>query len=537
MKYIYLASAFFCLLAWLLPNHYQPWLSFYQDTSMFVATLILSSTFLVYEKIKIPYISFFLLIIACIPFIQYLLNIIYYLGDAIIISVYLLGFFSVFVGGYNIGELKDDNKEKIIQTFIILILIASIISVWIQLHQWLMFSGSIWIVDLPPNGRPFANMGQPNQLATLIIMGEISLLYLYEKSKINSVVAIFSAFFLLFGVALTQSRTSWVFLLCFCLWWIIKSKSITLRLHPAYLVFWIFIFLSFWIYLPYISNFLGVSNLQTVSDRVTTGLDRLGQWKQIILIIKESPFWGYGWGQLNVAQLTNETKLLKYPIFGFSHNLLLDLIVWNGIFIGCILISVISIFIIKLIFEKKDKESIVIISMVGALLVHSFFEYPFAYAYFLFPLGFLLGVLSSGVFNYFYLSRNCYFVYLSLCLILFAILISDYKEVESKHELMRYENAKLRNVDLINVGSDFILFDQLNDYIWFVRQPIGSTKNNMELERMRKVAYRFPDRPLIYKYLKILYVNGRHYEAAHVLKLYNAFYKQNLSLNDIKNKL
>lgn len=42
MKLTYFFAAFFCLLAWLLLNHYQPWLSIYQDSCIFVAALLLA---------------------------------------------------------------------------------------------------------------------------------------------------------------------------------------------------------------------------------------------------------------------------------------------------------------------------------------------------------------------------------------------------------------------------------------------------------------------------------------------------------------
>lgn len=94
---------------------------------------------------------------------------------------------------------------------------------------------------------------------------------------------------------------------------------------------------------------------------------------------------------------------------------------------------------------------------------------------------------------------------------------------------MRYENVKLRNVGAEDVEYKGIFLTQLSDYIWFVRQPLQSGNSEQELERMRKVVYRYPDRPVIYRYIQILYLNGHKQEMSRMLKLFNAFYKEQLT--------
>ena len=41
-------------------------------------------------------------------------------------------------------------------------------SVGLALLQWLSIGlGGLWVAAIPPGARPFANLGQPNQLAML----------------------------------------------------------------------------------------------------------------------------------------------------------------------------------------------------------------------------------------------------------------------------------------------------------------------------------------------------------------------------------
>lgn len=62
-------------------------------------------------------------------------------------------------------------------------------------------------------------------------------------------------------------------------------------------------------------------------------------WHQMLLAIKEQPLLGYGWNQVGVAQLS---VYLDYPTTEWtehSHNILLDLLIWNGIPLGILIIG------------------------------------------------------------------------------------------------------------------------------------------------------------------------------------------------------
>ncbi|ENW97700.1 hypothetical protein F903_00216 [Acinetobacter sp. NIPH 298] len=536
---IYFFSAFFCLLAWLSPNHYQPWLSVYQDSSMFVAALLLASSLLNQKSIHVPYILTFFIFLSFIPLIQYYLGIVYFFGEAITFFFYLLALATVFIVGFNIAQLERSNKDNIIAGFFITILIASMISVWIQLRQWLLFDGNIWIVDMPPNGRPFANMAQPNQLSTLLIMGVLSVLYLFEKHKINNISASLATIFILFGVVLTQSRTAWVFAICILIWWLIKIRVHT-RLRMRYLITWVGVFVTLWFCLPYFSELLGITSIRSLSDRATAGLERWSMWHQLIMILPNAPLQGYGWGQLNVAQILNQSDYDQYPVFGYSHNLFLDILIWNGLLFGGAISLFILFFLLKMALSAKDNESIVILAVVGAILVHSMFEYPFAYAYFLLPMGFFLGFLyaqQNRDIRSLSIQKKWYVLHLVYCASLMAVFAYDYKRIEHEHELMRYENVKLRNIDLKNIEPDVILLTQLRDYIWFVRQPLLADKSEQELDRMRKIVYRFPERPMLYRYIQTLYLNGQTEEANKVLNFFNTLYKEKLTLLLIQQRL
>ncbi|MCU4368382.1 PglL family O-oligosaccharyltransferase [Acinetobacter courvalinii] len=497
---------------------------------MFLVALFMLFICLIQKKnIKVPYIGLTLFLISFIPLLQYWLGIVYFFGEAITFFFYMLALATIFTIGVNFSFVDQVKKNQVIIIFVSIILVACVFSVWIQLRQWLLFEGSIWVIDIPPNGRPFANMAQPNQLSTLLIMGLVSIIYLFEKQYLHKFSACFLTFFLQFGLVLTQSRTAWVIALFFLLWWLLKSK-VSARLTVKSLIIWYFIFFLLWFYLPYLSRDLGVTSVRGLTDRATTGLDRLGMWQQIFAILKDAPLFGYGWGQLNVAQLSNNSDMIATPLFGYSHNLFLDILVWNGLGLGLILVIFMTLFLANLAKSLNDRESIVLFAIIGAVFIHSMFEYPFAYAYFLLPVGFLFGFLySKQSIKLFSIQKKWCAVYLFSCSFLMIFYLKDYKEVEYEYELMRYENAQLRNINTEESKRKINLLDNLLEYIWFVRQPLDDKVTKFDLDRIRKIVYRYPDRPVLYKYIQVLYLNNKNEEANKMLKLFNSFFNEKLT--------
>lgn len=540
MKYLYLFSATFFLLAWLLPNHYLPWLSVYQELSMGMAAILLSISLIANQKIEIPNFIYFLVFLTLIPLFQYSLGIIYFFGEAFIISLYLLAFTTVCVVGFNISKLEPKEKNKIIIGFIVILLTASILSVWIQIRQWLLFTGSIWTVDLAPNGRPFANVAQPNLLSTLLIMGCISTLYLFENKKINTTVTSLATIFLIFGIVLAQSRTAWVFSIVFVIWWLLKSKKIRPRFTSKYLFIWINIYIAFLFFIPYLSQFLGITDIRGIDERATTGLQRIEMWKQILIAIGEAPVLGYGWGQVNIAQMSINSIIPNMPIFGYSHNIILDLLIWNGPILGSIIIIVLTSFFLKLLLQVHTTNSVLMLTCVGVILVHSMFEYPFAYTYFLLPFGFLIGVVYGEIDTQYAnlsLSSKVYTTYLLFIFCLMSYVLIDYVKSAQEYQLMRYENVQLRQPDNQKNEVHVPLLGQINAYIWFVRETELYGLNSQQLERMKKVVYRFPEQPLLYKYIKVLVINNKNIEAEKMIYFYNAFFSQKLTLEKVVNNI
>ena len=150
--------------------------------------------------------------------------------------------------------------------------------------------------------------------------------------------------------------------------------------------------------LPYLTQFMtshldtGVAHTASIVQRAGSGHERLGMWMQILHAIAERPWFGYGWNQTSIAVVESIEFNTVQVWFNSAHNIVLDLLVWNGIPLSILIIGYLSLWLLWLNKTAKDSTSIIAILMVCAILIHAMLEFPQRYAYFLLPMGFLLGL-------------------------------------------------------------------------------------------------------------------------------------------------
>ena len=506
---IYFLISFFIVIgfSFLLHNHYYPWVSAYQDFSSFLVLIIIFAIF--FKKQLVLDLNFlFLLLISLVPLIQILFHKIYFLGDSLIAFIYIASFSFTYVLALNLGR---KNSIAPYLCFISNIFIfSSVVSLYIILKQWLLLTnGGIWMADLPPNGRPFANFGQPNNCATFLCMGLLACLYLYEKKYINQVCGVLLTSFILFGITLTQSRTAWAFTLAFLIWWFWKTRYFQARLSKYSVFYFVGIFLFFIFTVPYISDSLGVTNTTDAVTRASSGYLRIPMWHQMLLAIKEQPLLGYGWNQVGVAQLS---VYLDYPTTEWtehSHNILLDLLIWNGIPLGILIIGFFIWWLYRLSQLAISVEAFITLSMVGAVLVHAMLEYPLDYAFFLLPVGFLLGLVQAQdkTIKVIEISRTVVASLWTIFVVLYIWIFVEYQMIEKDVQLVRFEAFNIGTLHAEQAAPDVILLTQLREQIRFIRTQPKENMSPEQLDWMRKVAYRYSTSAALYRYAQALALN------------------------------
>lgn len=510
MKYLLFSAFFLLILSWLMPNHYVPWLASHSEFLAFLfGLMVLLFLCLNYKEIKLPVKYFFVLFLGFIPVVQWVMGCIYFFGDAVVSSIYLISFFIMLILGYNIG--KDNSyRNFIILLFFAAILFSSVVSVYISLLQWLdLTNGSIWIAELPHN-RPFGNFAQPNTMSTFSIMGVIAVIFLYEKEYFNKFLAYFVITFLIFGVALTQSRTAWIALpsLIVLFWWFGRSK-LFFKFNYVNLIVINLIFILFVISLPFFSKTLNLVDIHDAVNRASTGHNRFYLWQQLLLAAWEKPWFGYGWNQVGVAQV-EITLTYGFPEWiTHSHNILLDFIIWMGIPLGILTILFLFLWIYQLVISVNSIESVLVLIMIFVVFNHSMFEFPLEYSFFLLPVGFLIGFIQvdDSSIKSFDVDNDFFWVLFFISILLFMQIFKEYRAIEKDVQLARFELLNIGDIHSPIAAPNVLFLTQLSEQLRYMRTKPRKNMSPKQLEWMRKVAYRYATQAALFRYAQALALN------------------------------
>lgn len=532
-----LLAALLLSFAWLSPFHTYPWVTFSSELATFAAALTLFTLFL-NRNIQIPKLQLYILPVSFIPLLQWSGGLVSDFSVALLSTAYLFGFLVMVAMGYNLSLQSSAREQLMKQVCWLLLIIASVTSL-IAMVQWLGFESSVYGIMQLKGNRPYANFGQPNNLATFLIVGLMGALFLYEKHKASLWLLIPASLSILFAICLTQSRTSLLVCIFICIYWVIKQYKNKPRLNFIKLFGWAATyFLIAGYLLPIIAQVMttnvgeAVTHTASLAQRAGSGHERLGMWMQIIHAIGERPWFGYGWNQTSVAVVESIHFNTVQVWFNSAHNIVLDLLVWNGLPLGFLIIAYFAIWLFWLSKNAKDTISIVAILMVSAILMHAMLEFPQRYAYFLLPMGFLLGLIQAQTpnLNSVILHRNIIRCVWLVSLIVLLLIWRDYKLFQENSKLV----FKQKPVSEEILGSSKILiltqFQQRLDWIALKPQTLMSDSDLSVIGEMvenKATPYNLK------KYAQLLVYNHKLDEAEQQLFVLQQLYKQKISLAEI----
>lgn len=518
MKRISYIYVFYALLAisWLVSNHYSPWLAFHSDWVACAAVVFSFIILMSQGGFQFPIVSIFLFAISCIPIFQYLCGLIYFKGDALITFAYLLLAGIAACLGFNFQGSNDELYKK----FSLTILVAGLLSMWIALGQWLSVNSlGLFAVQVPINGRIYANFSQPNQFATFIMLNICGVFYLYRKSHVNTFLAIILAIFFGWGLTLAQSRAGFLELIVFgflgliFFWGEKRLRYFIFAVVVVFLLMWVFI-------LPFVTDLMGFSELR--ADKASLGVRHI-HWGTALSAIVMEPWVGYGWNQVSVALARS---VIFYPstqeFLEHSHNMVLDIVLWNGLPLSILFFVIVFVWIYKFIYKNIDSDVKCVVLFLMCFIVHSMLEFPLEYAYFLMPFCFFLGSLERTYEVKFHFEiKN----FLLRKMVIPVLLVSgiffvgfDYLNVEAAVRSLRFEDRGLAVRGDENVMDRIILFDQQKNYILFARTEAKENMSDEKLEWMRKISERYGYAPALFRYAIASGLNGRPNDAINALR-------------------
>ena len=511
-------ASLFLSAAWLLPNHYPPWGSFHSDAWTGIVLFMLAVA--VFLRIRKPLewhpAPVFIAVFSLLPVLQFVTGQIIFFGSVWIDVIYLVGFCLAMLLGVH-WEKYDSGR--CLDFLFLAIGAAAVVSVGIQLHQWFQLDTfEFWINAAL--GRPYGNLGQPNQLASLLALALLGCMWAFKRGWLPCRIAIFLAAYFLFGISLSQSRTGWLnvcILLGSMFGWAFAIKN--KRSAAVAISLAIFSILCIAV-LPKISSMMDLSGSYDLTDRFVDTA-RPAIWRMFADAVLEKPFFGYGWNQTLSAQFEVVIHHSRVAgIFAQSHNLFLDFLVWNGIPLGLPMILLVFWWCFLVVRAIKTVMDILPVLFLAVMGLHAMLELPLHYAYFLLPVGLVVGVLNERLKFHVLFSMPVWgtFAVLGITGMMLVITVRDYVLTEESFYDLRFEKARIQ-VKHKGTPPDVWALTQLREMIIFGRVEAHADMTEKEIAWMKNLTLEFPNPYNFQKLALALALNNRGTEAQQSLRV------------------
>ncbi|WP_263768903.1 PglL family O-oligosaccharyltransferase [Propionivibrio soli] len=453
--------------------------------------------------------------------IQLATGTILFLGDAVMAVMYVC----FWLAAVHVGRamVTSPDGDGLLSALAAGWCLAALVSVGIAMAQWTQsLALNIYGADLLPGTRPFGNVAQPNHLCTLCYIGLCGLLFLYESRKVGEPVLYLGTFILLLGMVAAQSRTGWAQIGLLVAWLSIARRKSRLRIGKRVLCF-IGVAFSLGVLLwPAFGNLLLLGVERSVEDQFQEGV-RFRLWWVMLGALGKAPLFGYGWQQIGAAQL--RVALDNAPLgalFDHSHNFFLDILLWNGVLAGGLIVALVTAWGFRHLRLCGDPYSACFLAVVGGIFSHGMLEYPLAYAYFLIPIGLSMGIVEANgepKRRELVMNRKVAFSFAAILIALFLWVANEYISVEERYRDLRFEMARI-GIHLQRAPwQEGKLLTQLESLMRYYRTEATTDTAPDKLEWMRKVATRYPYPPILLRFALAAGLSGQTETAAHTLQL------------------
>lgn len=287
--------------------------------------------------------------------------------------------------------------EDLVHGFCLAVVASGVVSTAIALIQVFApaWADGNFIARSGLPGRAVGNLRQPNHLSSLLMWALVAWVPIVNASdtgswRIRRPAALAVAALMVWADVLTASRTGVVGVLLLAVWGVVDRRlarwvRVSLVAAPVvYLAFWLL--MAGWAHST--GHTFGGEARLAESD---VSSSRWAIWSNTLQLIRENPWTGVGFGEFNFAWTLTPFPDRPVAFFDHSHNLPLQLWVELGIPLGTLVLGLLLWALVqagvrswKVAGEAgaASRAAFVMVLMIG---VHSLFEYPLWYAYFLLP--------------------------------------------------------------------------------------------------------------------------------------------------------
>jgi O-antigen ligase len=515
--------------AWLAPNHYPPWTSFHGEAAAFAALVLFAAARvawpqpLVRTRVAFPVAAVLALIAT-----QWLAGQIAYRGDAYLSALYVAGAGLAWWLGANSESLRTRTDPVI--WFAWIVVLAAAVSVVIIHLQWLRMENALGIfaAERGPDFRPYSNIGQPNHLSTLMIMATALAVLLNARGRLGDAGCVALVAWFGWGLVLTESRSGLLSALCLAVLACSKGRRQPGVPAPRWALLWVALLFAMALSWPTINEALYLESPR--GAMITHDSSRQVIWKQCLAGIQASPWVGYGWRQSAVGQKVGALVVDGWQASDYAHNLFLDLLLWVGVPLGVLVIIGAVAWLARVFLRLRGATEVLLFATILPLAVHSMFEFPFAYSYFLFPAAWMLAVLARkqslrlGVANV----RSRLRLPVAAGIALFAVAAgaaaSDYMQAEEDYRVMRFELRRVGRTPDNYASPDLAVLTQLGELLKLGRMVPRPGMPAADIARLRQGTRSVNWANLHLAYVLSLALNGQPRLAESELRLLRSDY-------------
>lgn len=266
-------------------------------------------------------------------------------------------------------------------------LAAALISGVIALLQYFDLETPFYpLVNIAQPGQAFGNLRQPNQLASLLVIGLLALRWLFQRGRITPLHACWMSVLLLVALAATASRVGLAELIllgALVLWWsrALPGGRTRLMVAGAALGIYLLAALTWPALIQSSEGVAGRDMIERLRTAESTCGSRLILWRNVLHLISLKPWFGWGWGELDYAHYITLYDGPRFcHILDNAHNLPLHLAVELGVPVA-LLACALTIWLLwrGRLWQEQDATRQLAWSVLGVIGIHSMVEYPLWY--------------------------------------------------------------------------------------------------------------------------------------------------------------
>lgn len=456
--------------------------------------------------------------LAAVPVVQRAFGLITFAADAWLAAMYVFGLAAVVTVGARAQQLRPWAMPN---ALFALFGIAAVASVLLMLAQWLQWDGlGTLLMSLPPGSRLSGNLGQPNQMATLLVWGLLALWWAHLRGHLQGRLLWLLGALLLAGVAMTQSRAGMLQLLLLAgaaVWFRQPLRAREYAVALGALGVWFVLVALAWAPL---NEALRPGHVATLQERLAPGT-RLLHWRLLLDAVAAQPWFGWGWNQIVHAQgQLAPLHPASHEVLEYGHNILLDLVLWNGAPIGILAGLAILAWGIRQFRLACSAERVLVLLVVAVFFVHAMVELPHGYLLFLLPVGLMAGALHVPMDRCrdWTVSRQVVAVPFAALALGTFVVVSDYGRVEDAWMAHRFRTARIGSLEEPPLPQTVVLTN-LQALLEFMRTEPRAGMSAEELTLLRQVSQRYPSGGGLFRYAWALALNGKADEAQRTLVL------------------